>query len=351
VPPPSRPLAILTAVAAVYALKLSSAVTLPLAFALFLIALLWPLQSGLERRLPRTAAFVTTVLVLFVALGLFGWILAACAEEAIDRWPRYEPRFEELKRTWGARLEGLGLAGGGAGAQQGEGAPGGSAGVAGRGAKAAVAFVEGGLLTLALAVLGLLEVRSFRDKLVSAFGGSAGGRLADSARQASSRFGRYFATRTVLGAIQGVATALFAWAVGLDLALVWGVTSALLNYVPTIGSALAVIPPALFALVQFPTPGKALMVAGGLAAVQIVLGNYVDPRIQGRRLSLSPFVVLLAVSFWGWVWGPGGALIAVPIVIALVILGQEFDALRPAAVLLSGESDDEEGAGRERAKK
>ena len=326
----SRLLAIIAAALVILALRMSSAVTLPLAFALFLIALLWPVQSRLESRLPRTAAFVFTVLVLFATLWAFAWILVECVDEAVERWPRYEGRFQQLKEAWGARLERWGVSGGGS--EQG-------GGYAKRGARSLTSFAEGTLLTLALTILGLLEVHSFREKLQRAYGTETGGRLASSAHQASARFGRYFATRTVLGVIQGVGTALFAWAVGLDLAVVWGVLSALLNYVPTVGSALAVIPPALFALVQFPEPTKALLVVGGLAAVQIVLGNYVDPRIQGKRLSLSPFVVLLAVAFWGWVWGPGGALIAVPIVIAIVILGEEFEALRPASVLLSGERD------------
>jgi predicted PurR-regulated permease PerM len=284
-------------------------------------------------------AFVATLLVFAATLVAFGWLVAECVDEVVERWPRHQPRFDELARTWGARAEEWGLPHGG-----GEGTPASGVQVSGA-ARGLVSFAEGALLTLALTVLGLLEVQPFREKLTRAAGSAAADRIAASAHQASARFGRYFATRTILGVIQGVCTAFFAWAVGLDLALVWGVLSAVLNYVPTIGSALAVIPPALFAIVQFAEPGKALLVVGGLAAVQLVLGNYVDPRLQGRRLSLSPFVVLLAVAFWGWLWGPAGALIAVPIVIALVIAGEEFSALRSLSVLLAGGKRDD-GPGR-----
>ena len=115
------------------------------------------------------------------------------------------------------------------------------------------------------------------------------------------------------------------------------------RFVP-VGSVLAVVPPSLFALVQFPQSSKALLVIGGLAAVQIILGNYVDPRIQGRWLSLSPFVVLLSVAFWGWLWGPAGALIAVPITLAMVVAGKEFPSLRPLSVLLAEEEKDKSAA-------
>ena len=327
----SAALSIVATVLALLALRAARPVALPLAFALFLIALLWPVQARLARRMPPRLAFVVTLLVLVASVWAFGWILAECVDEAVERWPRYAPRLDEIRASWGGRLQKWGIS-----ASAGSG--GGQGAWARQGAHLFTAFVEGALLALALTILGLLEVHAFREKVTRAFGGEAGARVATSAEKASARFGRYFATRTILGVLQGIATALFAWAVGLDLALVWGVLSALLNYVPTVGSALAVIPPALFAIVQFPNPGKALLVVGGLTAVQLVLGNYVDPLIQGRRLSLSPFVVLVAVSFWGWLWGPAGALIAVPIVIALVIAGEEFAPLRPLGVLLSGEA-------------
>jgi len=338
-------LVVLTVVAVFFALHFGRPILLPLAFALFLIALLWPLQVWFARRMPRGIAFLATLLTLAACSWAFGWILSTTAGAAIDRWPRYESRFDELRTTWRARAESVGLPVGGAEEKSSSAE---SSGQMRGAAHGFMSFAEGALLTLALTVLGLLEVEAYRAKLtrVSSAGGA---RIAAAATRASSRFGRYFYTRTVMGLIQGVATGLFAWGVGLDLPLVWGVLSALLNYIPTIGSVLAVVPPSLFALVQFPDPGKALLVVGGLAAVQIVLGNYVDPRIQGKWLSLSPFVVLLSVAFWGFLWGPAGALIAVPITLALVIAGEEFPWLRPLSVLLASEADGDDGKDRKSA--
>lgn len=331
-------LVVLATVAVFAALHFARPVLLPVAFALFLIGLLWPVMTWFRRWMPRTIAFVATLLTLVATLWAFGWVMTTTSRKAVERWPQYQPRFEELSNTWSERARSWGLSIGG-GASAGSSPSSASGGQARRAAGSFVSFVEGALLTIAFTVLGLLEVEAYGRKLATIHS-SAGPRVVAAARRASSRFGRYFYTRTVMGVIQGVATGLFAWAVGLDLPLVWGVLSALLNYIPTIGSVLAVVPPSLFALVQFPQSSKALLVVGGLAAVQIILGNYVDPRIQGRWLSLSPFVVLLSVAFWGFLWGPGGALIAVPITLALVVAGQEFPSLRPLSVLLAEEEKD-----------
>jgi predicted PurR-regulated permease PerM len=350
-----RPLLIvLTVIAVFFALHFGRPILLPVAFALFLIGLLWPLMVWFRRWMHRTLAFVATLLAFIACLWAFGWVTNKTARVAIERWPHYQPRFEELSSTWRERATSWGFSVGGDDAGR-EGEPSSSSASSSsssssKGPARAIlgsfmAFVEGALLTFALMALGLLEIEAYANKIARA-APSAGSRFLAAARRVSSRFGRYFYTRTVMGVIQGVATGLFAWAVGLDLPLVWGLLSALLNYIPTIGSVLAVVPPSLFALVQFPQSGKALLVVGGLAAVQIILGNYVDPRIQGRWLSLSPVVVLLSVAFWGWLWGPAGALIAVPITLAMVIAGQEFPSLRPLSILLASEPEEDDGKDR-----
>ena len=330
-----RLLVVIAVVAALYFLRAARPVALPLAFALFLVALLWPVQRWLAQRLPSRLAFAATLIGFAACLWAFGWMAAECVDEAVERWPKYQPRFEELSRQWAARAGSWGIQVGGEG-----GGPEALSWLR-RGARAAFTIGGGVLLALALTVLGLREVHPFQEKVSRGLSDVLGGRVLASASRASARFGRYFAARTLMSLIQGVSTGLLAWAVGLDLAFVWGVLSALLNYVPTIGSVIAVVPPALFALVQFEEPTRALLVVGGLSLLQIVLGNYVDPRIQGHWVSLSPFVVLLSISFWGWLWGPAGALIAVPITIGFVILGQEFPSLRPVAVLLSSKEEEE----------
>ena len=138
----------------------------------------------------------------------------------------------------------------------------------------------------------------------------------------------------------GVGTGLAAWAVGLEFALLWGVLNFLLNYIPTLGSILAIIPPVLFGLVQGGWQ-LGLLALAAVGGVQLVMGAFVDPRLQGHYLRLSPLVVLLSVAFWEWLWGIPGAFIGVPLTVGLVIALARFDSTRWIAVLLS--DVDEEG--------
>jgi AI-2 transport protein TqsA len=146
---------------------------------------------------------------------------------------------------------------------------------------------------------------------------------------------RFLLIRTVLGVISGAAVTAWLWFMGVDFAPFWGVLFFLLNYVPNIGSIIAGIPPTLLAFVQF-GPGWALLVAGGLLAMEQVTGNFLDPHLQGRTLNVSSLVVLLSVILWGWIWGVPGALIAVPLTVTIILVCAKVPMLRPIAVLLSG---------------
>jgi predicted PurR-regulated permease PerM len=116
---------------------------------------------------------------------------------------------------------------------------------------------------------------------------------------------------------------------------VWGLLAFVLNFIPTLGSLIAAIVPALVAtLFQGPAIGAATL--AGLAVIQTILGNFVDPKLQGTYLKLSPFVALLSIVFWGWVWGIPGAFIGVPMTAAVMLFANEFKSSRPIAIMLGG---------------
>jgi predicted PurR-regulated permease PerM len=146
-----------------------------------------------------------------------------------------------------------------------------------------------------------------------------------------------------------LATLLLTLAFGLDLWMLWGLLAFLLEFVPTIGSVLAVIPPALYAAVQFDGLARPLGLTLALTVMQLFLGNYVDPKIEGRMLSLSPFVVLASIVLWAWVWGAAGALLGVPLTIAVTTIARHFDGTRWLWALLTTpqhEPDEEAGDAR-----
>jgi AI-2 transport protein TqsA len=329
----ARLLAVIATVLVIAFLKWSQVATMPLAFALFLIALAWPLQEWLERRLPRWASFALTALSLLLVIGLFLGALVWCGETVADRAPQYAGKVQTIYRQlqgW-ARGLGLSLPSGGDGSGGGPGAD-----LAKSVVKALSSSISLILLIVAFAILGLFEVRDFRAKSMRAFRDrSRGERIAETVRTIVVKYQRYILARTIAAVLQGVSYWLFALLVGLDFAFLWGLLAFLLNYIPTLGSALAVIPPTLFALVQFDGFSRPLLVFAGAAVLQVLMGNYLDPYIEGRLVSLSPLVVLVSIIFWGWVWGIPGAFLGVPITIGIVIASDHFPTTRWIACLLA----------------
>ena len=142
---------------------------------------------------------------------------------------------------------------------------------------------------------------------------------------------------TLTSLLTGVLTIIWCFIIGIDLAFVWGLIGFVLNYIPTLGSIIAVIPPTLVAFL-FNGIGRGIATLAGLAAIQLIIGNFVDPRLQGKTLQLSPFVALFSITFWSWVWGIPGAILGVPMTISIVLLAQEFKITKGVAIVL-GQSD------------
>jgi AI-2 transport protein TqsA len=147
---------------------------------------------------------------------------------------------------------------------------------------------------------------------------------------------RYIVTKVLTSATTGLITGLLLWALGVDLALVFGMTAFLLNFIPSIGSIIATLLPLPIALMQFGVGWQLLAVLALPGAVQMTIGNGIEPKIMGDSLDLHPITILLTLIFWGLVWGPVGMLLAAPITAVLKIILERFDTTRPVAELLAG---------------
>ncbi|MBU3079116.1 AI-2E family transporter [Sphingomonas quercus] len=133
----------------------------------------------------------------------------------------------------------------------------------------------------------------------------------------------YLTTITLINLVMGVAVAMAMWAIGMPTPLMWGGMVALLNYVPYLGPIAAALLLALGGLMTFPDPWSALLPAACFVAIHLVEANAITPTIVGKKLTINPLLILVALSFWGWVWGTTGALLAVPL---LIILKTVLDA-------------------------
>jgi predicted PurR-regulated permease PerM len=148
----------------------------------------------------------------------------------------------------------------------------------------------------------------------------------------------YVAIKTATSVLTGAISYGVLKIVGVDFAEFWGFIIFLLNYIPTVGSLLGIIFPALLTLVQFPEPlVPFLIVLGGIGAVQFLIGNVLEPRLTGSSLNISPLVVILSLALWGSIWGIVGMFLCVPLTVIAMIILSYFERTRPIAILLSGD--------------
>lgn len=311
-------------------LRVAASLLVPLAIAGFLAITSHPLVAWLERRLPTWAAVGVTLIVLLLTLLGPGLVVQDAATRFVAVAPRYGERLRAMSALSLDWLRSRGV-------DTGQ--------VADVVDWSAVFNLAGGLFTnvafllsnafLVLIVVGfiLMEAGSLPATLARAFpvDRAAIGRF----RRVAGEVQRYLRVKTAVGLATGLLLGLWTAALGVDFALLWGLLAFLLNYIPNFGSIIAAVPPVLLSLVQA-GPGVAFAVAAGFLVVNTVVGNVIEPYVMGRRLQISPLVVVLSLVFWGWVWGAVGMVLAVPITMVVRILLEQSAELRWAAVLIAG---------------
>src|SRR5690606_25400577 len=149
---------------------------------------------------------------------------------------------------------------------------------------------------------------------------------------------RFLAIKTLISLATGILIGVSVWLAGLDFALLLGLLAFLLNYVPNIGSILAAIPGIMLALIQYGV-SRALIVLAAYLAVNVALGNILEPNLMGRRFGLSTLIVVLSLIFWGWVLGPVGMLLSVPLTMIVKIMLEHTQDFRWLAILLGSPQD------------
>jgi predicted PurR-regulated permease PerM len=338
-------IAITTTLLVLGALKLSAVITFPLLFAFFLLSFIWPVQWRLEQHMHAALAVVLTLTASLAVIVLVGGSLVYSGMLITAKLPEYADRIENLYERLNQFAHGLGMSP----FSEITDVSGVTEQLAAFAAGLFTSFLTtGGFLALVVVylVLGLLEISRFRGRFHRGFGAQRAARIRELTEEISGRLHRFMLVRTITSAATGLLTALACWLAGLDLAFVWGVLAFVLNYIPSLGSAIAVIPPTLMAMVQFATVTGTVGILFALTLIQMVIGNYIDPIMQGRLISISPLAAFFSLLFWGWIGGVPGAVLGVPLTIGLIIIAEEFPATRWLAHLLAdidahGEEADE----------
>jgi AI-2 transport protein TqsA len=321
------------AVIVVAGLRMGATLLVPLALALFITVVSLPLlHSLMHRKVPAGLAVFAVVLLDVTALLVIVWLLARSLADVGAALPAYRARFEELETAvlrWIAD-QGIDFA-----------------------ATSPVelipyeplvgmvtVFVRGttdmlatAFLVALVAIFLLAEAVRFREKLRAA----VGDRSAELhwLTGVMGEVQQYLVLKTLVSALTGLLIGLAAWLLGVDFALLWGLLAFFLNFIPNVGSILAAVPAVLIALLQLGY-GTALSLLAVYVAVNLVIGNIVEPALLGRRLGLSAAVVILSLVFWGWVWGPVGMFLSVPLAMVIKICLEQSDDYRWIAVLMAG---------------
>ncbi len=154
-------------------------------------------------------------------------------------------------------------------------------------------------------------------------------------KQLDKSIGRYISLKTLISLLTGVLSYFALLFIGLDAPLFWAFLIFLMNYIPAVGSLIATAFPAMFAMLQFGElmPGVWVLIIVG--AIQLIVGNYIDPKLTGSSLNVSPLVVLIGLAFWGAIWGIIGMILSVPITVTMIIILSEFPQTQGIAILLT----------------
>ena len=329
-PAPAITAAILTAAA----LSIGGGIFAPVAVALFTCAILWPMQKALETRLPRLLALLLTLGATVIVIYTLG-VVVTWGITIVGRWLMANiSLFYDLYSTTLAWLEGHGIPVAEPLAEQ-------------FNVRALVRFFQDvlahlngllgfSLMVLVFTMLGLLEVADFRQKLQSMRDADKGARILEAFARISHKFRKYILVRTFASVLTGGAVWAFAYGLNVEPASAWGVIAFALNYIPVLGPLIATVLPTLFTAAQFESWQMTLLVFCGLNVIQFVIGSYLEPRLSGSALAVSPFVVVFAVFFWTFLWGIPGAFIGVPVTIAMLSLCELSAQTRWIPALLSG---------------
>lgn len=326
---------ILVLVAVGVVLKYAGAAILPLIIAWLFSFLLGPVVNFMtDRKVPATLAVFIVLIFLVGIIYLSGTFLYTRISAFAAAYPEYRLRMTELIATLTTQLN-LGfdpLAGIDWGQNIGR----------------FLVTLSGSIFTFAsklvLVVIFLFFILLgkpfFKYKILKSFSDDKANQLSQITFSITGQIRRYLSWQFVISFCTGCLVWLALSLIGVDFAVTWGALAFFLNFIPTVGSIAASIPPILLALIQFyPSFWPGVITLFALLTIQLSIGNGIAPKVLGDQLNLSPVVILLSLLFWGWLWGIVGALLSVPITAAIKIVCENIEPLQPISVMMgSGKS-------------
>jgi predicted PurR-regulated permease PerM len=314
----------------IFGLQAAQSILVPFIMAVFLAVITaYPTDFLKKKGVPNTLALLIVVIGMIIILAAIAALVGTSINEFTERVPVYEQNLNDKLSSITGRI-GTNISGD---IQKliNDVSPGAAMGFAAKLFNGLSGALGNAILIIFTMIFILIEASSFPIKLKAMLGNSAETLTSFSKFTESIR--RYLGIKTLSCLAEGILVGLWVAIFGLDYPILWGMLAFLLNFIPNIGSILAAIPAVLLAFVQL-SLGHTILVAVGYIALNLILGNVLEPRIMGKGLGLSTLVVFLSLIFWGWIFGAVGVLLAVPLTMTLKIAFESNPGTQRIAILL-----------------
>jgi len=316
-------------------LRLAKPVLLPFFLAIFLSFILYPILDFSNRlKIPKFISVFFIIIITFFVLYLLGVLFYSSGKAFASEFPKYGQKISSILESLQARIElapfkwdplewveqldiskissflfsSLGTF---------------------------FSFISNLFLILIFLIFILLGRGNTKPKIRSSFSKKRASKIIEVIQNIDSQIQKYLAIKTVVSLVTGVFVTIVLLLFGLDFAIVFGFLTFLLNYIPTVGSIIATAFPVIIAVFQFESLWPALWILLILTVIQQVMGSFIEPKLMGEGLGLSPVVVLFFLFFWGWLWGILGMIVAVPIAALVKIVCSNIPSLRFVGELMS----------------
>lgn len=321
-------------------LYLLKSVLLPLVVAIFLSYLFKPLMIYLKkRRIPVAVSLIAVLLVIGVVLFGLSLIIYSSVNSFVDEAPKYQTRVNEIasdlqawmtetaarydistsELDWRSAFNVSSITS-----------------ILGAGLGSTVTLLGNIILMLIYMFFILTSSGDLVHKIRHSFNKDQSEKVARIVTNIDKQVRQYLMTKTAISLMSGTITTVILLIFGVDFALFWGFLTFMLNYIPNIGSIVSEVFPVLLAFLQFDSFVTPLIIFALLLGTDTIMGNVVEPKMMAFSLNLSPLVVLVALIFWGWLWGVVGMIIAVPLTAILKIALENIEELEPLAKLMGG---------------
>ena len=320
-------------------LKIAAQVLIPVVIAMLLSLVLVPIAAFLNRKL-KIPNVLCTILVLlaFISVVLFvGTILISSTRSIVDQYPKYEQRFLSIYEHIAEMMElpfdeGLSLF---TNLWMQEGVRSFIQDVAIMLSTKLFSLIKDFSMIVLFCFFFMSEFRYFNTKMEFAFADVMPNKIRSMITDITNQVIKYISVKFFISLLTGITVYLGCLCTGLSFPILWGFIAFVMNFIPTIGSIFSCLITIIFALLQFwPSLLPVVIISVVLIGANTLFGNIIEPKIQGENLGLSPFIIIVALSVWGWIWGFAGMVIAVPLMVVIKIICENVEFLKPVSILL-----------------